>query len=170
MGSVQHIFKHAIKTISKEYEIPYENLKVSLKKHIKMIKNFDENVLNMIEEVIELDEVTSIDELKQYNPDVLKLYCRLKEIDSSGTDTVVLKRVWQFIEENMESDDSGESDDSDEDSFIDDDEPPESDSEDSVNDKSRITKKKVVNEPNDSSITNNEVKVSKELKKKVVIL
>ena len=117
--------KKTLKLISKEYEIPYEELKGSARKYLKTAKTYDESLYQRIEELIELNDISDVAELNEYDIDVIKMFCKLKEIDFSGTEKEIRKRVAQFFEDLFE--DLEELDSSDEESESE----PESESVDS---------------------------------------
>ena len=64
----------------------------------------------MMEEIMDLANVGSPEELEDFSVEVLKIYCRIKELDDSGSDRTIRARVWDNIEEELEEED--ESDDS----------------------------------------------------------
>jgi len=126
--SAEKLVKQTIKVISKIHEIDYEELKMDTKKLIRSARNFDETLLGMMEEIMDLGNVGSRDELDDFNIEVLKIYCKIKGVESSGSDKSIRSRVWECIEEDYEvdSDDDGESEvDSDEDSEADEEPEPE---------------------------------------------
>jgi hypothetical protein len=65
----------------------------------------------MMEEIMDLGNVGSEEELEEFNPEVLKIYCRIKEIDESGSEKSLRARVWNHIEEEFELSDDDESED-----------------------------------------------------------
>ena len=75
-----------------------------------MAKNYDQQLLGMMEELLDMGSCTSEEELVDYDIEVLKIYCRIKELDSSGSDKSIRRRVWDHLEEEFE--DSDESEDS----------------------------------------------------------
>ena len=113
-NSAEKLVKQTIKLISKTQHIDYEELKVDAKKLIKMARNFDENLLGMMEEIMDLGNVGSEEELDEFNPEVLKIYCRIKEIDESGSEKSLRARVWNHIEEEFELSEDDEDDDEEE--------------------------------------------------------
>jgi hypothetical protein len=108
--SAEKLVKQTIKVISKAHGIDYEELKMDTKKLIKAARSFDETLLGMMEEIMELGNVGSQEELEEFNPEVLKIYCRIKELDESGSDSSLRARVWRHIEEEFELDSEEESD------------------------------------------------------------
>ena len=94
--------KKTLKLISKEYEIPYEELKGTTRKYLKTAKTYDESLYQRIEELIELNDISDVAELNEYDIDVIKMFCKLKEIDFSGTEKEIRKRVAQFFEDLFE--------------------------------------------------------------------
>ena len=110
----EKLIKQTIKFISKSQSLDYEQLKFSTKKYIKIAKNYDAQLLGMMEELLDMGNCTSEEELADYDIEVLKIYCRIKDIESSGSDKSIRRRVWDHIEEELEDgsdDDSGESED-----------------------------------------------------------
>ena len=65
-------------------------------------------------ELLDLSMVSTEQELVDFDTEVLKVYCKIKEIDSSGSDKEIRKRVWNHFEEELEmdSDDSEDEDES----------------------------------------------------------
>ena len=97
-NSAEKLVKQTIKLISKTQHIDYEELKVDAKKLIRAARNFDENLLGMMEEIMDLGNVGSEEELEEFNPEVLKIYCKIKEINSEGSEKHIRSRVWKNIE------------------------------------------------------------------------
>lgn len=111
----EKLVKYTLKSISKKYGIEYEELKGNLKKVVKTAKNYDEMLLGMMEEMMDLGNVGSPDELEDFSIDVLKIYCRIKDLDPEGSDRHIRSRVWKNIESEFELDEeSEESEESDE--------------------------------------------------------
>ena len=104
----EKLVKYTVKSIAKKYNIDYEELKSSVKKIIKIAKNFDENYLGMMEEIMDLGNVGSPEELEDFNIEVLKVYCKIKELDTDGSDRHIRSRVWKNIESEFELDDEEE--------------------------------------------------------------
>jgi hypothetical protein len=100
--SAEKLVKQTIKLLSKTQELDYEELKMDAKKIIKAARVFDETLLGMMEEIMDLGNVGSQEELEEFNPEVLKIYCRIKEIDDSGSDKSLRARVWGNIEDEFE--------------------------------------------------------------------
>ena len=94
--------KKTLKLISKEYEIPYEELKGTARKYLKTAKTYDESLYQRIEELIELNDISDVVELNEYDIDVIKMFCKLKDIDFSGSEKEIRKRVAQFFEDLFE--------------------------------------------------------------------
>ena len=145
--SSEKLVKYTVKTISKKYNIDYEELKQVTKKIIKTARNADETLLGMMEELLDMGSCASEEELVDFNIEVLKIYCRIKDIDSSGSDKSIRRRVWDHIEEEFEDesddedsdgDDSGDSVEESEDEIV-----PEPEPEIKVK-KSKPKKEKVV--------------------------
>jgi hypothetical protein len=108
--SAEKLVKQCIKLISKTQELDYEELKSDAKKVIKMARNYDEQLLGMMEELIDLGNIGSEEELDEFDIEVLKVYCRIKELDDSVSDKKIRASVWKNIQEEFELD-SEESDD-----------------------------------------------------------
>jgi len=127
MGTTsEKLVKKAIKTIADSADLDYDQLKSTCKKIIKVARNHDEELLGTMESLLDLVNVSSEEELADFDIEVLKLYCRIKELDPSGSDKSIRARVWEQFEEEMEdfdSDDDEESDEEDEESEPDEPEP-----------------------------------------------
>ena len=127
----EKLVKYTIKSIAKKYQHDYDDLKSDFKKIIKIAKNYDQTILGMMEEIMDLGNVGSPEELEDYDIEVLKIYCKIKDLDPEGSDKHVRARVWKNIESEFEIDDDDEDeDDSDEDQDSDSDEDQDSDEED----------------------------------------
>jgi len=100
----EKLVKKYIKLIAEKTGFDYNELKVLCKKVIRDAKNNDENILGMMEELLDLSMVSTEQELIDFDIDVLKVYCKIKEIDSSGSDKEIRKRVWNHFEEELEMD------------------------------------------------------------------
>ena len=98
----EKLVKYTIKSVAKKYNLEYEEVKGNLKKIIKTAKNFDETLLGMMEEIMDLGNVGSPEELEDFNIEVLKIYCRIKELDPEGSDRHIRSRVWKNIESEFE--------------------------------------------------------------------
>lgn len=107
--SAEKLVKQTIKLISKTQELDYEELKVDAKKVIKMARVYDSEMLAMMEELMELTNVGSAEELMEFNIEVLKIYCKIKELDDSGSERHIRERVWEYIESEFELDSDDES-------------------------------------------------------------
>ena len=106
----EKLVKYTIKSVAKKYNLEYEELKSNFKKVIKTAKNFDETLLGMMEEIMDLGNVGSPEELEDFNIEVLKIYCKIKDLDTEGSDRHVRSRVWKNIESEFELEDSEGSD------------------------------------------------------------
>jgi hypothetical protein len=126
----EKLVKYTIKSIAKKYQHDYDDLKSDFKKIIKIAKNYDQTILGMMEEIMDLGNVGSPEELEDYDIEVLKIYCKIKDLDPEGSDKHVRARVWKNIESEFEIDDDEDEDDSDEDQDSDSDEDQDSDEED----------------------------------------
>ena len=107
--SAEKLVKQTIKLLSKTQELDYEECKMDAKKLNKAGRNFDESLLGMMEEIMELGNVGSREELEEFNAEVLKIYLRIKDLDESGSDSSVRSRVWKAIEAEFELDSDEES-------------------------------------------------------------
>lgn len=113
----EKLVKYTLKSISKKYGIDYEELKSVLKKVVKLARNYDESILGMMEEIMDLGNVGSVEELDDFSIDVLRVYCRIKEIDTDGiSERHIRSRVWKNIESEFELDDDEDDEEEDEDS------------------------------------------------------
>jgi len=102
----EKLVKYTIKSVSKKYGIDYDELKTVLKKVVKIAKNYDETILGMMEEIMDIGNIGSIEELDDFNIEVLKVYCKIKEIDIEDiSDRHIRSRVWKNIESEFELDD-----------------------------------------------------------------
>jgi len=140
-ASCEKLVKYTIKSISKKYGIDYEELKTVLKKVVKTAKNYDENILGMMEEIMDIGNVGSIEELEDFNIEVLKVYCKIKEIDIDNvSERHIISRVWKNIESEFELDEDSDEEDSDEES---DEEEEEEEEEEQEIEEKPVKKKKV---------------------------
>lgn len=114
--SCEKLVKYTMKSVSKKYGINYDELKVVLKKVVKTAKNYDESIFGMMEEIMDLGNIGAVEELEDFNIEVLKVYCKIKEIDIEGiSERHIRSRVWKNIESEFELDDDEEDDDEEED-------------------------------------------------------
>ena len=114
--SCEKLVKYTMKSVSKKYGINYDELKVVLKKVVKTAKNYDESIFGMMEEIMDLGNIGAAPELEDFNIEVLKVYCKPKEIDIEGiSERHIRSRVWKNIESEFELDDDEEDDDEEED-------------------------------------------------------
>jgi len=122
--SAEKLVKHTIKLIAKTQELDYSELKEDAKKIIKLSRKYDEQLYGMMEELLDLGNVGSEEELKDFNVEVLKIYCRIKELEEDGSEKSIRARVWENIQEEFEldSDDDEEDDEEDDEDDDDDDE------------------------------------------------
>jgi hypothetical protein len=107
----EKLVKYTIKSISKKYSLEYDEVKESLRKVVKTARSYDESLLGMMEEMMDLGNVGSPEELEDFNIEVLKIYCKIKDLDSDGSDRHIRSRVWKNIESEFELDDEDESED-----------------------------------------------------------
>jgi len=110
--NTEKLLKYAIKTIAKATDLDYDELKDISKKSLKMAKKYDSELLGRIEEILELQDITSEEETTEFDVDTLRLFCRIKEIDHSDSEKSVRHQVWKYLEEQLDMDDSDDSDDS----------------------------------------------------------
>jgi len=104
----EKLVKYVIKNVAKKYELDYEEMKGSLKKIIKMARNNDQSMLGMMEEIMDLSNIGSEEELEEFSIEVLQIYCRIKELDDSGSERQLRSRVWKNMESEFELDDEEE--------------------------------------------------------------
>jgi len=141
--------KKTLKVISKEYEIPYEDLKNTSKKYLKYAKSYDTTLYQTIDELLELVEISDVSEIDEYDINTIKMFCKLRDIDFSGSEKEIRKRVASYFEDLFEELDDSELDDEDSDSDSDsesDPEEPDSEPEEPVvvkSKKSNLKKSKV---------------------------
>ena len=107
--SAEKLVKQTIKLLSKTQDLDYEELKVDAKKIIKSARNYDESLLGMMEELMDLGHAESPEDLEEFNIEVLKIYCKIKDVDDSGSDKSIRARVWELIEEEMDEESVSES-------------------------------------------------------------
>jgi hypothetical protein len=140
-NSAEKLVKYTVKFMSKTYDINYEEAKVQCKKVIKMSKKFDEQLLGMMEELLDLSNVGSIEELAEFDINVLKMYCRIKDLDDSLPDKKIIESVWINMQEEFELDSESGDDDSDSgDESDSDEEEPEPEPEPPVKEKKKRVK------------------------------
>ena len=106
----EKLVKYTVKTIAKKYSIDYDDLKLNTKKIIKIAKNFDQTLLGMMEELMDLGNVATPEELDDFDVEVLKIYCKIKDLDTEGSDKHIRSRVWKNIESEFEIDDDDDDD------------------------------------------------------------
>jgi len=104
----EKLVKYTLKSVAKKYQLDYDDLKLNLKKVVKTAKNYDQTVLGMMEEIMDLSNVGSQEELEDFDIEVLKIYCRIKDLDQEGSDKHIRSRVWKNIESEFEIDESDE--------------------------------------------------------------
>ena len=114
--SAEKLVKSCIKQITKSQDLDYSEVKNDCKKIVKMAKKFDEQLLGMMEDLLDLSNVGSEEELEDFDIEVLKMYCRIKELDDSLSDKKIRAQVWNNMQEEFElSDDETDSEDESED-------------------------------------------------------
>ena len=109
--TAEKLVKYCIKTISKNQELDYSELKNDCKKVLKMSKMFDQQLMGMMEELLDLGNVGSEEELDDFDMNTLKVYCRIKELDDSVSDKKIKSSVWKNIQEEFELNESESEDD-----------------------------------------------------------
>ena len=109
--SAEKLVKQTVKLLAKSLDLDYDELKMDAKKVIKMARTFDESLLGLMEELLDLGNIGSPEELEEFGYDTLKVYCKIKEIDDSGSERSLRARVWQHIEEEFELESDSESED-----------------------------------------------------------
>jgi hypothetical protein len=155
-NSSEKLVKYTIKLICKSYELDYDEVKQLTKKVLKTAKKSDEQLLGMMEELLDLGNIGSEEELDEFDSEVLKVYCKIKDIDVSEVSEKKLRSVvWNTIQEEFElSESDSESEDS---------EDYESEQDEVVIPKATITE--IINEVDEEEIPEPEPK--KKHKKKV---
>jgi hypothetical protein len=111
--NAEKLVKLTLKVIAKSFEVEYDELKLNAKKVIKMAQTHDERTLGMMEELMDLSEIGSKEELADYDIETLKIYCKIKEIDYEKlSEKGIRAAVWDNMEsEYSESDSESESED-----------------------------------------------------------
>jgi hypothetical protein len=102
--SAEKLVKQTIKLISKTQDLDYEELKHDAKKLVRAARTYDENMLGIMEEIMDLGNVGSQEEINDFSIEVLRIFCRIKDIDDTGSDKSIRSRVWACIEEEFELD------------------------------------------------------------------
>jgi hypothetical protein len=111
--SAEKLVKSCIKQISKDQELDYDEVKDDCKKILKMAKKFDEQLLETMEALMELSNVGSLEELDEFDSDILRMYCQIKELDDSVSEKKLRVMVWEHMQEEFELSDSETDSDSD---------------------------------------------------------
>jgi hypothetical protein len=111
--SAEKLVKQTIKLISKVHGLDYEEVKMDAKKVIRMARNYDELVLGTMEEIMDIGNVASQEELSEFSIETLRVFCRIKDISDSGSDKTIRARAWECIEEEFEFNSDQEDDDDD---------------------------------------------------------
>jgi len=68
-SSAEKLVKYTIKLISKSYDLDYEEVKTISKKVIKSARNYDDQLLGMMEEMLDLGNIGSEEELEEFELD-----------------------------------------------------------------------------------------------------
>jgi hypothetical protein len=108
--SAEKLVKTCIKQIAKTQELDYDDVKDDCKKIVKMARKFDEQLLTLMEDLLELSNVGSEEDLEEFDIEVLKMYCRIKELDDSLSEKKIRAQVWEHMQEEFELSDDSESD------------------------------------------------------------
>lgn len=108
MGSMsaEKLVKYCIKHIAKYEDLDYDKLKINSKKVIKMARDFDQQLLGLMEDLLDLVNVGSIEELYDFDIEVIRMYCRIKDLDDSVSDRKLIESVWKNMQEEFELDES----------------------------------------------------------------
>ena len=106
--SAEKFVKQALKTISKINQLEYEELKQMSKKIIRNARNYDESMLGVMEEMMDISQISSEEDLEEFNIATLRTYCQIKDINPDGSERSVRARVWESIQEEYGSDGSDE--------------------------------------------------------------
>lgn len=107
--SSEKLVRQTIKLITKNFNLDYENVKKSSKKIVKMAKIFDEKMLGMMEELLDLARINSEEELVDFDVEVLMMYCRIKDLEPDvDSEKGLRKAVWANFEEEYGDSDSEE--------------------------------------------------------------
>ena len=124
--SVEQIVKLTIKTIAKKQELDYAELKSDCKKITKMAKKVDEQLMGIIEELMDIGNVGSEEELGEFDIATLEMYCRIKELDFEElSEKKIRSLVWENMQEEFELSDSESESESESDSESEDELEPE---------------------------------------------
>lgn len=108
-NNYEKLVKSALKLVAKSNDLDYDKLKSDAKKIIKLAKNYDEQLLGMMEELLDLPNVSCPEELADIDIDVLRIYCRIKEIDiDNSSERSIRRKVWENIEAEIEESDESE--------------------------------------------------------------
>lgn len=111
--SAEKLVKYTVKYIAKTQDIDYNELKLHSKKVIKMAREFDQQLLGLMEDLLDLGNAGSIEDLYEYDIEVLKMYCRIKDLDESLSDRKIVEQVWTHMQEEYELNDSEDSEETD---------------------------------------------------------
>ena len=131
--SCEKLVKYTMKAVAKKFSIDYEEIKSTLKKVIKTAREYDESILGMIEQIMEIGNIERPEDLEEFDIDALKMYARIKDIDIADiSDRHIRARVWKFIESEFALDEESEEEDSDEEDSEDEDSESESEPEEEI--------------------------------------
>jgi hypothetical protein len=128
--SCEKLVKYTMKAVAKKFSIDYEEIKSTLKKVIKTAREYDESILGMIEQIMEIGNIERPEDLEEFDIEALKMYARIKDIDTADiSDRHIRARVWKFIESEFALDEDSEEEDSEEDTDSEEDSESESEEE-----------------------------------------
>jgi hypothetical protein len=108
--SAEKLVKYTVKYIAKTQDIDYNELKLQSKKVIKMAREFDQQLIGLMEDLLDLANSGSIEELYEYDIEVLKMYCRIKDLDDTLSDRKIVEQIWNNMQEEYELNDSEDTD------------------------------------------------------------
>jgi hypothetical protein len=106
--TAEKLVKTCIKQIAKTQELDYDDCKEDCKKVIKMARKFDDQLLGIMEDLLELSNVGSPEDLEEFDIEVLKVYCRIKELDDSLSEKKLRAQIWEHMQEEFELDSESE--------------------------------------------------------------
>ena len=98
--SAQEIVKICIKTIAKNYDLDYSDLKKSCKKNLKIAAKFDAELEDSIKELIDLSETSDREDLEEFDIDTIKFYCQMYEVSiDNKNDDQIKDTLWKHFED-----------------------------------------------------------------------
>ena len=75
-NSAEKLVKQTIKVLAKTQDLDYEELKVDAKKLIKIARNYDETLLGLMEELLDLGNIGSPEEINEFSKEFELRYTR----------------------------------------------------------------------------------------------